>query len=621
MPLDAPAFDDPLDAPLDCRLDSFPLDSPLDPDGPPGGEAPPSWGLNDVVVIGDVDDDDSERELLDGPEPSVASSSGLEFRKLLNMGQNRQSRAGPQQGRFLEAGIMLEGHNGQGSPHGWVDEDEDPDSRDSLDPGTLDAFFGTGGSVITMEGTGPPPDGLEDSHVPTGAVVSDRVFGPFDRDLERRVDDDQRLAVAGIPIVAGGSGGTARAMAPAFIVGGTAIAASGKPLRSVNETAPSAMSGFEGASSNDAPGAFATSGTTMSGAASTVPVSSSARSDFPSLNDLAGQDLSEKSFFCPEVTQQTTPAFGGTTQWQSSDPRNESFCDCYFAGYPSFDDGGAGGAALLPSLALPSGAGAALLSSSDGATAAGAGYSSFDEGTAQFPGLDDSIEPSKLDHVKSIDKMTQHSAAHTAGAMAYPSLSPGDSVQTAGAGAKAAAKTSSSYASYQPIAPSPSSSTPSTPRATGGKKRVTFASTASAISVTKLDEAMRARPVYPPSAVHNPKTLKPTSSYGGLSLHGDMLQKNDNSVQIEMPHDLVLKFANFVKPNTTRNVETCGWLVGRKDLKNNILRIEYLLIPPQKGDDVSCEATDEMVIFEWMTARKHVMTFGRRRDFSGEVCN
>ena len=67
-------------------------------------------------------------------------------------------------------------------------------------------------------------------------------------------------------------------------------------------------------------------------------------------------------------------------------------------------------------------------------------------------------------------------------------------------------------------------------------------------------------------------------------------------MEVQLPADLVQRFKNHVDPNTSRNKETCGWLVGKKVGKRRI-EISHILIPPQRGDDVSCEATDEMAVF------------------------
>jgi len=86
--------------------------------------------------------------------------------------------------------------------------------------------------------------------------------------------------------------------------------------------------------------------------------------------------------------------------------------------------------------------------------------------------------------------------------------------------------------------------------------------------------------------------------------------------------------------NTSRNIETCAWLVGRKrynctGTNSNARKIcksdslsqtqtvtstrprysiqlivEQLVFPPQKGDDVSCEATDELKVFEWLMQKQ-----------------
>lgn len=391
------------------------------------------------------------------------------------------------------------------------------------------------------------------------------------------------------------------------------------------------------------------------------------RATFPSLDELSGRDLREQSFFCPEITTQTPGPRGGgpwgTVSWQSADPRKEGFCDCYFAGYPSLGDplgldlpGGDPTGTDLPApmsmLPLPS-------SSSV---------------------VDNEVEPCIADKVQNIEKLSRPVAYPTLGPatkpgsvlgsaaegslaeaevstsallVSYPSLSlGGDEAEALGSSASATSASSpscdgalqlgavtssgdvldSSAAGGSPESVNPVAAPGGIAIEQGGKKRVTFATTATAVSVLALDESMRATPVYKERKgggtlpCHlgelragrsknetSTSLVKSTSKYGGVSFHGAGLFRNDSAVKVEMPFDLVSKFAAFVQPNTGRNVETCGWLVGRKDARQNLLQIEYVLLPPQRGDDVSCQATDEMTVFEWMMNRKRAMIFGRLR--------
>eukprot|EP00397_Hematodinium_sp_SG-2012_P040316 GEMP01044147.1.p1 GENE.GEMP01044147.1~~GEMP01044147.1.p1 ORF type:complete len:385 (+),score=63.74 GEMP01044147.1:138-1157(+) len=64
-----------------------------------------------------------------------------------------------------------------------------------------------------------------------------------------------------------------------------------------------------------------------------------------------------------------------------------------------------------------------------------------------------------------------------------------------------------------------------------------------------------------------------------------------------MPTDLEKKFLQAAWSNTAKEVETCGILVG--DLKDNHIRIDAILLPPQTGSYNTCEALDEMKVSEW----------------------
>ncbi|CAD7925185.1 unnamed protein product [Amoebophrya sp. A25] len=103
--------------------------------------------------------------------------------------------------------------------------------------------------------------------------------------------------------------------------------------------------------------------------------------------------------------------------------------------------------------------------------------------------------------------------------------------------------------------------------------------------------------------------VHPTSD-NMISSKPSALAPRQKSMLVDIPFDLVRNFAALVAGNTRKNVETCGWLCGRKILAENKVYIDYILLPPQKGDDVSCEATDEMPVFEWQMSKKNCLTFG-----------
>lgn len=91
-----------------------------------------------------------------------------------------------------------------------------------------------------------------------------------------------------------------------------------------------------------------------------------------------------------------------------------------------------------------------------------------------------------------------------------------------------------------------------------------------------------------PSAPSFDRSTKPSGFY---SLFGG----TEGLRRILVPVGLTLKFLELAKPNTGRNVETCGILAGRLSLNDFI--ITHVLIPPQRGTSDSCLTENEEKLF------------------------
>lgn len=65
-----------------------------------------------------------------------------------------------------------------------------------------------------------------------------------------------------------------------------------------------------------------------------------------------------------------------------------------------------------------------------------------------------------------------------------------------------------------------------------------------------------------------------------------------------VPKDLIEKFLNVAKPNTAKNIETCGLLCGT--LGQDKVQITTLLIPKQEGTSDTVFTLDELEIFEFI---------------------
>ncbi|PWN44957.1 hypothetical protein IE81DRAFT_345028 [Ceraceosorus guamensis] len=66
---------------------------------------------------------------------------------------------------------------------------------------------------------------------------------------------------------------------------------------------------------------------------------------------------------------------------------------------------------------------------------------------------------------------------------------------------------------------------------------------------------------------------------------------------IFVPSSLISRFVSLAESNTTRNIETCGLLMGR--LYNDAFTVSHLTIPKQRGTTDSCDTEDEEGIWEF----------------------
>jgi len=96
------------------------------------------------------------------------------------------------------------------------------------------------------------------------------------------------------------------------------------------------------------------------------------------------------------------------------------------------------------------------------------------------------------------------------------------------------------------------------------------------------------------------RSSKPTSSMSLYSGSGGLRQ-------ISVPSMLMAKFMSIAEPNTTSNIETCGFLTGK--LSQNQFKITHLLIPKQSGTSDSCVTSGEEAMFDYQE-RHDLITLG-----------
>jgi len=335
---------------------------------------------------------------------------------------------------------------------------------------------------------------------------------------------------------------------------------------------------------------------------------------YPSLDDLKDKDLTGQSFFCPEIVKSTstgkeTSASGGPG-WQSSDPRDMMFCDCYYAG----DDKGVSGAGeiIVQGTRVDSPMGMSGMAYPS-LTTPGYDPKTQDPKTQKMENLfarsaqksqekmslDQQLEALKKQHEgesgADIDDDTNNDEP---GGSSSPrrirfdtAPDTSDTVYIPQANRRARIKNekeerngeddekSSLFPMVNPIKSNPS--------------------TAAYVGATKKGILQNSE-----DSAHTVKNLTDGISLDALNL------KLAKSMRIDLPADTITKFVKAAFENTKKNVETCGWLVGRKMLKENKMYVDFILLPPQKGNDVMCEATDEMAVLDWQLSKKNCMTFG-----------
>ena len=84
-----------------------------------------------------------------------------------------------------------------------------------------------------------------------------------------------------------------------------------------------------------------------------------------------------------------------------------------------------------------------------------------------------------------------------------------------------------------------------------------------------------------------------------------------------LPDTLCSTFLRLASPNTARNVETCGILVGR--IVKGELVCDRLLVPNQTGSSDTCTTTNEDEIWEYCSS-KELCTFGWIHTHPSQTC-
>merc|ERR1719219_1713253 len=111
------------------------------------------------------------------------------------------------------------------------------------------------------------------------------------------------------------------------------------------------------------------------------------------------------------------------------------------------------------------------------------------------------------------------------------------------------------------------------------------------------------RSTKPKSTVSPPAIPDRSSKPSSMSLYSG----SGGLRQVLVPNMLMGKFLSIAEPNTSSNIETCGFLTGK--LSQNQFKITHLLIPKQSGTADSCVTSGEEAMFDYQ--EKHdLITLG-----------
>lgn len=104
------------------------------------------------------------------------------------------------------------------------------------------------------------------------------------------------------------------------------------------------------------------------------------------------------------------------------------------------------------------------------------------------------------------------------------------------------------------------------------------------------------RPCKVPPDVSNPKNL-PSIAPNFTFRPSSYLENGKPLRTVFLPPELRTEFLRVAKPNTLKNLETCGMLCGT--LISNALFIRRLVIPEQESTSDTCETTNEGALFDY----------------------
>ncbi|KAF9976521.1 hypothetical protein BGZ73_008357 [Actinomortierella ambigua] len=123
--------------------------------------------------------------------------------------------------------------------------------------------------------------------------------------------------------------------------------------------------------------------------------------------------------------------------------------------------------------------------------------------------------------------------------------------------------------------------------------------------------------VLPPPLPKKPDIPKAVSAVSHRLLDEDIPAYEEGLRTLIVPIRLLDRFLNLVRPNTVKNLETCGILAGT--LSRNKFTVTTLIIPKQTATSDTCSTTNEDELFEFQMERD-LMTLGWIHTHPTQTC-
>lgn len=129
----------------------------------------------------------------------------------------------------------------------------------------------------------------------------------------------------------------------------------------------------------------------------------------------------------------------------------------------------------------------------------------------------------------------------------------------------------------------------------------------------EIEVEYRAAPTGPLDPSHTCATPPPPppepQPMGVLAVANKPVEKREGLREVQISYDMIKLFMHHVEVNTKKGIESCAVLAGELGGEDNVLRVNTLILPPQKGSRDQVEMLNEEVLLE-ETMEKELIVMG-----------